>query len=120
MDDRKERKFRRFRLVCPVWVKFEPGGAAAEIETVSENVSICGLLVRSPAMIPENTPVTFLMRVPRERAIYPVCLAGCGQIVRVESGGLGAAFAIAIQCDTPIIQLEKYALGEEPEILGNS
>jgi len=120
MDDRKERKYRRFRLVCPVRLKFQSGGAATEIETVSENVSICGLLVKSTALIPENTRVTFTISVPGERAAYPIRLAGLGQIVRVESGGLGASFAIAIGCDTPIIQLQKHALGEEPEILGNS
>jgi hypothetical protein len=55
-------------------------------------------------MIPEHTPVTFIMNVQGEQAVHPICLVGEGKIVRVESSG--AAFAVAIKCESPIAQVD--------------
>lgn len=118
--DRRERKNRRFRLVCPVRLKFQSGGFASEVEAVSENVSICGLLVRGSSMIPQHTLVTFIISVQGEQAIHPIHLSGQGQIVRVESNGLGAGFAIAISCEMPITQLDERLPGGETEGFENS
>ena len=106
MGNRQERKHRRFHLECPVCVTFQAAGSVSELETISENVSIGGLLVKSAAMIPEHTPVTFIINVQGEQAVHPICLVGEGKIVRVESSG--AAFAVAIKCEVPITQLDDY------------
>jgi len=120
MDDRRERKYRRYSLVCPVYLEFQSGGSAAEVETVSENMSICGLLVRSSSMIPHHTPVTFMIRIEGKETFHPIHLMGAGRIVRVESRGLGAGFATAIACETPIAQLEEHLPVGETGNFGNS
>jgi len=108
MDDRRERKHRRFRLECPVLLKFQFDGSTAEVKTFTENASICGLLVRSSSMIPQNTPVTFIISIQGEQAIHPIYLAGQGHVVRVECSGADTGFAIAICCEMPITQLDEY------------
>ena len=106
--NRQERKHRRFHLECPVCVKFQAANCATEVETISRNVSIGGLLVNSAAMIPEHTPVAFIISVLGEQAVRPICLAGEGKIVRVEHSQVDATFAIAVECKTPIMQLEEH------------
>lgn len=106
MGNRQERKHRRFRLECPVYVKCQSVSSAIEIKAISKNVSIGGLLVKSATMIPEHTPVTFIMNARGDQVVYPIYLVGEGEIVRVE--GSGSAFAIAIKCKVPITQLEDF------------
>jgi PilZ domain len=106
MGNRPERKHRRFPLECPVYVRFKTSGSPAEVETTSKNLSIGGLLLRSTAMIPEYTPVTFIICVRGGKVLHPIYLTGEGEIARVE--GSGAAFVIAIKCRIPITQLEDY------------
>jgi len=101
---RQERKYRRFNLECAVCVKFHAAGSTKEVEAVSKNVSIGGFLVRSPVMIPEHTPVTFILSIQGVQFIQFVYLGGKGEVVRVESRD--AAFVIAIKCKTQINQLE--------------
>lgn len=105
MSNRQERKHRRFRLECPVYVKFQAASSAVEIKAISKNVSIGGLLVKSATVIPERTAVTFVMNARGDQVVYPIYLVGEGEIVRVESSG--SAFAIAIKCKIPITQLEE-------------
>ena len=59
-------------------------------------------------MIPEHTPVTFIINVHGEQAVHPICLVGEGKIVHVEGSQDDAMFAIAVECRVPIIQLEDY------------
>ena len=106
MGERQERKYRRFKMGYPVRVTFQAGGPVVEVESISKNVSIGGLLLESTSMIPEHTPVTFIIRIEGERSGRPIYLAGEGQTVRVES--VGEAFAIAVECETVITQLEDY------------
>ena len=87
-------------------LKYEPGGSSVEVETLSKNVSIGGLLVRSDSIIPEHTPVTFVISIQGGLAVQPIYLAGEGEIVRVE--GCGATFGLAVECKTVITQLEHY------------
>jgi len=87
-------------------VKFQAASSATEVETISQNVSIGGLLVKSSSRIPEHTPVTFIMSLQVEQAVQPIYLAGEGKIVRVENGRDDATFAIAVECRAPIVQLE--------------
>jgi len=104
MGNQQEREHRRFRLEFPVCVKFQAANCATEVEAISQNMSIGGLLVKSPSLIPEHTRVTFIISLQGELAGHPIYLAGEGEIVRVESSG--AAFAVAIKCEVPLTQLE--------------
>ena len=108
-SDREERKYRRYPLECPVLMKFQSLGATAEVTAVSENVSIGGLMVRSPSMIPRCTQVKFTIQIHREHAFRPIYLSGEGEIVRVEKGSvLDDMFGVAVECKNPITQLEGY------------
>jgi hypothetical protein len=71
-------------------------------------------------MIPHHTPVTFMIRIEGKEAFHSVYLMGTGRIVRVESRGLGAGFATAIACETPIAQLEEHLPVGETGNFGNS
>jgi len=103
---KQERKYRRFQLGYPVRLRWEPDGAVVEVETISQNVSIGGLLVSSASLIPEHTPVTFVISVLIEKAVRPIYLTGKGEIVRVEDRD--AAVGLAVECKTIITLLEDY------------
>ena len=108
IDNRQERKHPRFRLECPVYIRFKADSFGTEVVAVSKDVSIGGLLVRTAAMIPERTPVTFIISVRGDQSIQPIYLAGEGEVIRVKSSG--ADFMIAVECKTPITQLEDHPL----------
>lgn len=89
-------------------LKVQDGSASAEIEGVSKNVSIGGLLVRSISPIPPHTHVTFILSVHGEQAVRPVRLIGEGKVVRVEPGDHSASFALAVECISLVKELENY------------
>jgi len=111
ISDWHGRRYRRFELESPVRIKFQLASMSTEIETVSKNVSIGGLLVRSAFPIPPQTPVTFVLSVCGKQAVRPIHLAGEGEIVRVEAEEgerAGISFALAVKCNAKITQLEEY------------
>jgi len=95
-------------LEFPVRIKVQSGSLATEIEAVSKNVSVGGLVVRSAGMIPQNTPVSFILSVHGAQAVRPMHLIGEGEVVRVESGEAGGTFMLAVKCKAPFRQLEEY------------
>jgi hypothetical protein len=104
----QQRKYRRFSLQYPVHVKFSLGDSVSELQTVSKDVSIGGLLLQAPALIPQHCPVSFTMMVQGRHVARPIELAGQGKVVRVESYGHGTGFGIAVECDRPISQMKDY------------
>jgi PilZ domain len=107
MSDQQERKYRRYRLGYPVRLRCQAGGSTAEIDGISTNVSIGGLLVKSASMIPAHTPVTFVIIIPGEQGVQSIYLAGEGRVVRVDSSS-AATFGLAVECRRGITQLEDY------------
>jgi len=105
---RKERKYRRFSLCYPVEVKFHDGNAVGELQAVSKNVSVGGLLLESGSAIAEHCPVSFIMHLQGDTLVRPVPLVGEGEVVRVEPSGSGAGFAIAVKCKRPISQMKQH------------
>jgi len=101
------RRYRRFNLECPVRIKIQSDTTAAEVDTVSRNVSIGGLLLRSPAFVAQNVVVTFMMSVQGIKAVRPIHLVGKGQIVRVENAA-DATFLLALRCQDPVTELEVF------------
>ena len=59
----KERKHRRFDLQFPVCLSFPSGGVVRELDAISENVSIGGLLLKANDHVPPRTPVSLTMDV---------------------------------------------------------
>jgi hypothetical protein len=104
----QQRKYRRFSLQYPVHVKFSLGDSVSEVRTVSQDVSIGGLFLQAPAMIPQHCPVSFTMMVQGSQVARPIELAGKGKVVRVESNGSGTGFGIAVECDRPISHMKDY------------
>jgi len=107
-SERSERRYRRFNLRYPVHVTFHAGSSSAELDGVSRNVSVGGMLLETAAMIPQHSPVSFFMTVQGGRIAHPIELVGEGEVVRVEASGAGAGFAVAIECKRPIAQIENY------------
>ena len=102
------RNHRRFALAFPVRLKYQTESLSAEIETVSKNLSIGGLLVRSASPVPQHTSVSFVLSVHGRHSVRPIHLQGEGQIVRVETGEAEGTFILAVKCDTPVTQLEEF------------
>ena len=104
----RERRYRRFDLQFPVHVAFPSGSTVRELDTISRNVSIGGLLVKANDSLPLEAQVSLTIEVRGPRLRRPVLLVGEGQVVRVERLEAGAGFAIAIGCKRPIAEIENH------------
>jgi PilZ domain len=106
------RKHRRFLLQHPVRMTVHFADSAVEIEGVSRNVSIGGLLMESSRRVPPHAAVSFVMTVRGKHALRPMQFKGEGKVVRVDPSvdtkKEKAAFAIAVECQRPITQLDDY------------
>jgi hypothetical protein len=105
---RRERRYRRFDLELPVRLSFPFSGTVHELDTISRNVSIGGLLLRANDSLPPHTRVSLTMDVQGPRLRRPVRLLSEGEVVRVERLESGAGFAIAIECKRPITDMENH------------
>jgi hypothetical protein len=99
------RKYRRFALHYPVRVKFASGNSVSELQTLSKNLSIGGLLLEASSPIPHRSPVSFTISVDEQATVRPIQLVGEGTVVRVEPQASGAGFAIAVECNRPISEM---------------
>jgi len=102
------RIYRRFDLEFPVRMWFQSDAIRLEIEGVSKNLSVGGLLVRSTLAIPERTAVSFMICLHASDAVRPVHLMGEGEVVRVASGEHVGVFLVAVRCNAPIVHLEEF------------
>jgi hypothetical protein len=109
----RRRKYRRFELEFPVNIKFSSGSEVTNIDAVSKNISVGGLLARSATSIPEDTAVTFILSVYGKAAVRPVRLLGEGYVVRIEPGEKESTFGVAMRCNAPLVQLEEYLPGDK-------
>ena len=94
----EQRKYRRFSVSYPVNVKFHFEDSVSELQAVTKDVSVGGLLIETASPIPQHCPVDFIMTLHGGPVIRPVQVVGEGDVVRVEPHGPGAGFAIAIKC----------------------
>ena len=98
----EQRKYRRFSVSYPVHVKFHFEDSVSELQAVTKDVSVGGLLIETASPIPQHCPVDFIMTLHGGPVIRPVQVVGEGDVVRVEPHGPGAGFAIAIKCKREI------------------
>lgn len=100
----KARRFRRFNIEYPVMVQYQIGGTNAEVEAVTKNVSIGGILIiiSSTIVIPLHAPIKFRICIRQDKAARCIHLAGEGKVVRVERDENKGEVAIAVKCDVPI------------------
>lgn len=101
-----ERKHRRFNLEYPVRIRFHSADSPAQVEAMTRNVSIGGLLLRTAAMIPQHTAVNFVITIQGDQLIRPVRIAGEGEVVRVEPEEVDGRFGIAVRCKKPLTEIE--------------
>lgn len=104
----RERRYRRFNLQFPVRLSFPARGTVREFETISKNVSISGMLLRSNDSLPPRTRVSLTMDVQDPRLRRPVRLLSEGEVVRVERLKSGAGFSVAIECKRPLTEIENH------------
>jgi hypothetical protein len=102
------RKHRRFELQFPVFLSFPAGGIARELEGISKNVSLGGVLVKTGDQVPLRTKITMTMNVIDPLSRRPVRLHGAGEVVRIEALEQGAGFAIAVKCERPISEIRMH------------
>ena len=101
----QERKHPRFRLNYPVQLKFGGDGELQELEAMSNNISLGGVLLQAPWPVPQNSDVEFVMTVHKSGTPGPIRLKGAGRVVRLEEHSSGRGFGIAIECKRPIYQI---------------
>lgn len=101
-----KRKHRRFDLRLPVHLSFPVGGSVRQVETISRNVSVGGMLVEAGDAIPLHSQVSLTMDVRISGSRRRVRLTSEGEVIRVEPGGSDGGFAIAIECKRPIKEIE--------------
>ena len=102
----QQRRHRRFDLQFPVCLTFPSQGAVRKLQTVSENVSIGGLLLKGDLAVPPRTQVSLVMEVKGPGSQRPVRLVAKGEVVRLEALGAGGGFAIAVACQQPITEMK--------------
>jgi hypothetical protein len=103
---RIKRRYRRFDLQLPVHLSFPIGGTVRQVETISKNVSVGGMLLRAADAIPLHSQVNLTMDVRIFGSRRRVRLTSEGEVVRVEQAGQDGGFAIAIECKRPIKEIE--------------
>src|SRR5262249_46601166 len=106
----QERKHRRFSLQYPVRLKVYSADSTVELEAMSRNISIGGLLLETSLQIPQHASVSFRMIVRTPQAARPFQLIGEGRVVRVDpritEKPAERMFAIAVECERPIARTD--------------
>lgn len=82
----------------PVHLLFRFGEQTSEVESVTRDVCIGGLLLESPVRIPPQSTVNFVISM-QAPTLRPVELVGEGKVTRVEETGVPGEFAVAAQAD---------------------
>jgi hypothetical protein len=91
---REERRSeRRYPIQQPALVRFREE-RTGEIETIAQNVSAHGLLLRSETLIPLRSKIKVTLRFPNA-----LPLEATGEVLRVEQPSAGGAFLIAVACE---------------------
>jgi hypothetical protein len=103
---RPERKYRRFNLQHPVRLKVRSADSIVELDAVSRNIGMGGVLLETSSMIPHNTPVSFIVTVLSAPVVRPIRFVGEGKVVRVDTKEPEEVFAIAVECERPIIRTD--------------
>lgn len=101
------RKHRRFDLQFPISMSFPTGEIGRELEGITKNVSLGGVLIKVGTEVPIRTKVRLRIDVVGPRSRRPVRLSGEGEVVRVEALEGGVAYRIAVQCDR-LAEIEGY------------
>ena len=95
MSREERRSERRYPIRQPAFVKFR-AGERREVETVAQNVSAHGLLLRCETLIPIRSKIEVTLCFPNA-----LPLEGAGEVLRVEQPSADGVFLIAVRCEAP-------------------
>jgi c-di-GMP-binding flagellar brake protein YcgR len=109
----QKRQYRRFSLRYPVNVKFDLGNSVSELQAISNNISLGGVLLEADSAIPQRCNVSFIITVRGHDIIGRTQIVGEGEVVRVEPNRSGVGFAIAVKCKHPISELQGHPQASE-------
>lgn len=115
----QERRYRRFSLCYPVAVKVDLGSASSDIQAVSNNLSLGGILMHADSALPQHCHVNFIMTVQEHHIIGPTKIVGEGEVIRVQPHHSGTGFAIAVRCIRPLSAIEGF-LPAAANLAGNA
>jgi len=101
-DRPEQRKHRRFAVSYPIQLKWRVDDSVSELQALTKNVSVSGLLLETASPVPQDCPIDFTMTVHGGSVIRPIPIVGEGKVVRVEPHRPGAGFAVAIKCKREI------------------
>lgn len=104
----RERRYPRFKLHFPVSLNLPSQHAVRELKAITKNVSIGGLLLNTANYIPPHMQLTFSMEVRSPASSRRFRLLGEGEVVCVEPLESGLGFAIAVECQHPISEMEDH------------
>lgn len=104
-----ERRYRRFPLQFPVHVMIAGKGLRSEIDALSQNVSVGGLLLETTSSVPDQSYVSFVMKVNGGKLARPLTISGTGTVVRVEECKDLDRFRVAIACERPMTHFHYLA-----------
>jgi len=93
---------RRFPLHYPVSLKVCRGDSNCELQTVSQNMGVQGILVQADRPVPQDCEASFVITVQEKHIVRLLRLVGDGRVVRVEPNRSGVGFLIALQCSQPM------------------
>ena len=106
----ERRRHYRFPLECPVALTFSVRNSVSELQAMSRNVSLGGLLLEAASTIPRNCRVEFTMIVQGNGLARTIQLAGDGKVVWTRPSS-NHKFEIAVECTHPITEIERYFVG---------
>jgi hypothetical protein len=93
MSREERRSERRYPIRQPAFVRFQ-GDKSGEVETVVQNVSAHGLLLRCETLIPLRSKIEITLRFPNT-----LPLKAAGEVLRAEQPSAGGAFLVAVACE---------------------
>jgi hypothetical protein len=97
-----QRKNLRFSLHYPIRLEFSSGGRNFQVDALTRNLSVGGLLLESPYPIPMDCSVNFTISAEGEQMVCPLEFAGSGEVVRVDPVLPGLGYAVALRYARPI------------------
>jgi PilZ domain len=102
VPDAERRRSRRFPLKQPAIIRYEKQGIQAEINGLTENASLTGVLLVTDAPIPDTAWVQVTIVLQRPDFPAAIRLEASGQVTRVED--MHDKFSAAINYDQPLAQ----------------
>jgi hypothetical protein len=85
MIQRDQRRSRRFLVRLPITVRWRDENHTAEAETVTRDVSSCGLRFDLPNALKSGSVVQILMTLPRQLTHSSLIQVNCqGRVVRIN------------------------------------